>query len=263
MIVESYEDVIILSGALRSNHWETLHTAISLALRRHPNGVIIDCSGLLEVTPHGADTFRSVMEFLEDHDARVIVAAVPDPVMTVLRTVPDVRSQLPIVNTVDDARQSLDLLGHSETEGQKKKKSKVSSMHVMAVLSGSAGDKEVLWTAREIVNNLSGMVHLVYPLIVPRELPLQAALPDEEAAAKAALEAAAEFFGSETPCDVTLERGRDIASTVAVALEETAIGHVILGLPRSEDGQDACGKLVRTVLAKVPCAVHFVREPLG
>src|SRR4051794_2917253 len=104
MIVESYEDVIILSGALRSNYWETLHTAISLTLKRHPSGVIIDCSGLTEATPEGAETFRDVMEYIHGHDARVIVAAVPSKVYEVLRTVPEVRSQLAITESVEEAR---------------------------------------------------------------------------------------------------------------------------------------------------------------
>src|SRR5436853_3309421 len=110
VIVESYEDVIVLSGALRSNFWETLHTAISLTLKRHPSGVIIDCSGLVEATPEGAETFRDAMEFIHQHDARVIVAAVPPNILQVLRTVPDVRSQLAVADSVEAARHSLDLI---------------------------------------------------------------------------------------------------------------------------------------------------------
>ena len=83
MIVESYEDVIVLSGALRSNFWETIHTAISLMLKRHPTGVVIDCSGITEVTQAGADTFRDVMAYIEEHDARIIVAAVSPAVIRI------------------------------------------------------------------------------------------------------------------------------------------------------------------------------------
>ena len=108
MIVESYEDVIVISGALRSNFWETIHTAISLMLKRHPTGVILDCSGITEVNTAGADTFRDVMSFIHDQDARVIVTAVPPQVMEVLRTVPEVRSQLAVAKTVEEARRSLD-----------------------------------------------------------------------------------------------------------------------------------------------------------
>src|SRR5688500_219102 len=114
MIVESYEDVIVVSGALRSNFWETIHTAISLMLKRHPTGVIIDCSGISEVTPEGADTFRDIMAFIHEHDARIIVAGVPVQVMEVLKSVPEVRSQLAVAKSVEEARRSLDLLVEEE-----------------------------------------------------------------------------------------------------------------------------------------------------
>src|SRR5947207_872967 len=111
MIVESYEDVVILSGPLRSNFWETIHTAIALTLKRHPTGVIIDCSGITELTPEGAETFQDAIQFVKEHErARIVVAAVSPQAMEVLRHVPEVRSQLPVVATVEEARRSLDLL---------------------------------------------------------------------------------------------------------------------------------------------------------
>ena len=117
MIVESYEDVIILSGALRSNFWETIHTAISLTLKRHPTGVIIDCSGITEITPDGAETFHDAIDFVAAHKrARIVVAAVSEEMLEVLRSVPEVRSQLPIAETVEAARKSLDLLVENDDD---------------------------------------------------------------------------------------------------------------------------------------------------
>ncbi|MBL8059110.1 MAG: hypothetical protein JNK63_00165 [Chthonomonas sp.] len=259
MIVESYEDVIILSGAMRSNQWETLHTAISLTLKRHASGVIIDCSGLIECTTKGADTFHSVMEFLKDHDARVIVAAVPEQVMEVLKQVPDVRSQLPIVATVEEARRSLDLLLYEAP----KKKAKASIVQIVIVVQGKPCDSEVIKVGSELATGLSGNVRLLFPLIVPRDLPLQAALNEEEELARTTLAEADRSLKIEgVDHTLVLERGRDIASAIAAALQEAPATHVLVGLSSTESHQDDTGKMVRSVLAKVNSAVLFVRGPL-
>ena len=74
-------------------------------------------------TPEGAETFHDAMDFIRNHHARVILAAVPGHVMEVLKNVPEVRSQLPICATVADARRSLDLgVDVEEDHGKKKKK---------------------------------------------------------------------------------------------------------------------------------------------
>lgn len=261
MIVESYEDVIILSGSMRSNQWETLHTAISLTLRRHPTGVVIDCSGLVECTVKGADTFHSVMEFLKEHDARVIVAAVPAPVMEVLKQVPDVRSQLPIVATVDEARRSLDLLGDGT---QKVKKHKPSNVNIVIIVRGEAYDTEVIKTGSELATGLSGNVRIIFPLIVPRDLPLQAALPEDEEIARLALERADKSLNVEGVAHtVLLERGRDVASAIVAALDEEPATHVLVGLPSAESPQDDTSKLIRNILSKVSASVLLVRGPLN
>ncbi len=263
MIVESYEDVIILSGAMRSNQWETLHTAISLTLKRHPTGVVIDCSGLIECTSQGADTFHSVMQFLVTHDARVIVAAVPAQVMEVLKQVPDVRSQLPIVATVEEARRSLDLLGDGNDEPVKKKKGKASSIQILVTVMGTPCDPVVLNTANELATGLNGSVRVLFPLIVPRDLPLQAPLPEEEEKALAALAAADKILKVDgVDHAVLLERGRDIASAILAAIEEVPATHVLVGLPSEDSGNDDALKLVRSVLSKVKSAVLFVRGPV-
>lgn len=263
MIVESYEDVIVLSGAMRSNQWETLHTAISLTLKRHPTGVVIDCSGLIECTTHGADTFHSVMQFLQNHDARVIVAAVPPAVMEVLKTVPDVRSQLPIVGTVEQARKSLDLLLDSHDEPKKAKKAKNSGIRILITVMGTPCDEVVLNTGNELATGLEGSVRIMFPLIVPRELPLQAPLPEEEETAREALDKADKFLKIDgVEHEVMLERGRDIASAIAAAIEEEPATHVLVGLPGGDSAHDETSKLVRSVLAKVNSAVLFVRGPI-
>lgn len=265
MIVESYEDVVVLSGALHANHWETLHTAISLSLRRHPEGVVIDCSGLTSINERGADTFRNVMEFLKRHDARVIVAAVPSAIMEILRTSTDVRSQLPVVQTVEEARKSLFLLANTSTrEVPKKRGAKAKEKKLLVCVVGTACDAYVIETAVQMADGLDAEVHALFPIVVPRDQPLQAPLPDQEELARATLERASEALREEEVShEVDIERGRDVASAILSYLEENTIQFVVLGLPE-DDGMDPAGKLVKTVMSKVTqSGLIFVRAPQG
>ncbi|MBL8064837.1 MAG: hypothetical protein JNM34_03150 [Chthonomonadaceae bacterium] len=263
MIVESYDDVVVLSGPLRSNFWETIHTAIQLTLKRHPTGVIVDCSGITELTNSGAETFQDAMMFVRDHDgARIVLAAVSEPVMEVLRHVPDVRSQLPVVNTVEEARLSLDLLVHEAEHGKKKKKETIRPFdrHIVAVISGDESDDQMFRVTEELVDTLPAKVILLCPVVVPRELPLTSPMPTQEARAASALEGGKSRLSARgVPCDIKLERTRDIPSILQdVALEYDA-AHVIVGLASDLKGDEEYLKVLKQVIEKVKRPLVIVR----
>lgn len=260
MIVESYEDVIVLSGALRSNFWETLHTAISLMLKRHPSGVIIDCSGLTDATPEGAQTFRDVMEFIHNHDARVIVASVPQNVLDVLKSVPQVRSQLAIAESVEQARKSLDLL--VETRPAKRRGVGPSETRIVLLLSSEGPDKQACTLAAQLAEARDAEIHLVCIVIVPRELPLTAPLSKEEAAASRAIELARGSFDRQMKVTPHLERGRDIASTLQDFLEETPAELVVLPMVLGPNQPEGPAKTIGSILQRVTQEVILVRGPV-
>lgn len=258
MIVESYEDVIILSGALRANHWETIHTAISLTLKRHATGVIVDCSGIVECTEAGAETFRDAMEYIAEHDARIIVAAVPKAVMDVLKTVPEVRSQLPIANSVEEARRSLDLLEEQPT----KRKTNLAPCRckILVCLTGHTTDSDALHMAWHLADTQHAEVHLTFVVSVPRHLPLQSPLPDAEEVARKSLEAGKVFLSERQLQAVGhLERARDLASGLATALQGIDAMQVVVPLPNGDSTVAASSNLVSAVLAKVTLPVIFVK----
>ena len=267
MIVESYEDRIVLSGALRNNFWNTVHTAISLALKSSPQGVIIDCSEITECTLAGADTFRDVMDYINRHDARVIVASVPDGVMDVLKQVPEVRSQLAVAPTVEAARASLMRL-HEEDDHPSPKKKKRAEREIkgrfLVLLSGGPSDEFTLQMACEhALARHHGLV-LVSPILVPRELPLQSPLPEEESFAETQLsrgQAVGDQF--DVPVSLVIERGRDLATLIADALDDHDVSQVFVPLTCVSEGPDPNTKLVQSVLQKVVKPVLFVRGPLG
>ena len=263
MIVESYEDVVRISGALRENYWDTLHTAISLVLKRYPAGVIIEGSGITEITPSGADTFRSVMEFIHRHEARVIVTALPDHILVVVRSVPDVRSQLPIATSVEAARKSLNLLIEDEAVRKKRKQPGERARRMLVCLTGDASDQEILRYTVKLAEALEAVAVLFYAIRVPRDLPLTAPLAEEEARAERVIEVARKMLdGRGVITDCRIDRGRDLASSLAEALEDIAADPVLIGLPLTDDGTDAAGKLVKSVNAKVTAPVIFLRGRL-
>lgn len=260
MIVESYEDVIVLSGALRSNFWETIHTAISLMLSRHPSGIIIDCSGITECTNEGAATFIDAMEYIEEHDARIIVAAVPKNVLEVLKSVPEVRSQLPIVGSVEEARRSLDLL---PAKTKKKVAEKQVTKHHVVCLTGEPSDEYLVRNVQELLDDRQVKLHFVFPIVVPRELPLQAPLPEEEEVAKATFERASAHLENSISYDFRIERARDISGALQATLEEVNAIQVLIALPAQEEVDDKTLKLIRSVLTKVKKTVLMIRGPLA
>lgn len=265
MIVESYEDVIILSGTLESNHWETIHTAISLTLRRHPSGVIIDCSGMTHMSAAGAETFHDAMDFIRNHDARIILAAVPEKIMEVLKTVPEVRSQLPVVDTVEAARRSLDLgLEHDEGHGKKKKKlvaPENARKVIVCLYTGTSVDEDdsAMRATSMIADSFPSEIYLICVLLVPRHLPIQSPLAESELSAANALDRAKQFFDQRNlPHQDRIERGRDVASALADVLEDIDAVTIILPLSREPMKAENNLAIVRSVTAKIERQVMFV-----
>ncbi len=266
MIVEYYEDVIILSGELRFNFWETVRTTLTLLLKRHPSGVIIDCSGISAMTAEGADTFKDMMGYVRDHEgARIIVAAAPANVLEVLRQVPEVRSQLPAVASVEDARRSLDLL---VAEGKKDKRRRevpvASDRRLVACLTGFESDDDVLRVTMELVRAHPARVCLAFPILVPRELPIQSPMPGIEDRALAAIDKAKEALVKHgVVAEVRLERTRDMSALLDDISEEMQATYVIVSSPprknEADDASAAAINLLRSVLHRVKRPVLFVR----
>lgn len=264
MIVESYEDVIILTGALRSNFWETIHTAISLTLKRHPTGVVIDCGGITEITLAGAETFHDAIDFIAEHDrARIVVAAVPSHVLEVIMSVPEVRSQLPIAETVESARRSLDLLVVQEDHEPKKKKKEIENVErtILAVLSGDESDEELLLLIKEFVDSTPGKVVLLFPVVVPRNLPLQAPMPElEERAIKAIDFSKSRLAELKTVYEVRLEHTRDLPSLIHETSEEVDAARVLIAFTRRNPEQMEAGlRLMFSIMQKVSRPIVLVR----
>ena len=123
MIVASKDDVVQLSGSLHKNQWLTIKATAKLLMKDHPEGILIDCSDLHEISEDGAKTFLDAMKDIQGEGARIVVCNLPPKVQDVIRCVPGVRSQLPIANTMEEARASLRLGGASGAGSEKRRTS--------------------------------------------------------------------------------------------------------------------------------------------
>lgn len=256
MIVESYEDVIRLSGKLLDNFWETIHTAISLTLKRHATGVIIDCSGITECNHAGAETFVNAMEYIDSHDARIICVGMPAQVLEVFKSTPEVRSQLPMADSIEQARRSLDLL--SSGGPQKRKLLYQPQSRVVLLLTGDERDNEGCAQAQRVADTEQAEVILTYVISVPRDLPLQAPMERDEQRALAAVEEATKFFETKgIPSKPVVARARDVASGLEEVLQEQNAKRLVVPLSANPDRLEVQLELIRSILTKIKANVVF------
>lgn len=262
MIVESSEDIIRLSGPVRINYWEAIHTAIALTLERHPSGVIIDCGQITDLTPEGALTFQAAIDYVLEHeDARLIFANVPDEVQEVMRQVPQVRSQMVVVDTVEQARTSLDLLAEDPRAKKKGEKPKRAfDRTILTCLCPSEFDPHVLDITLELVSDLPAKVVLLMPIVVPREHPLQAPMHDVECKAQSFAEKAKAMLDERNIAyDLRLQRTRDLSTVVEEVSDEIDAAHVVISVAANHHEDEEMTRVFHTLLEKVNRSLLFVR----
>ena len=182
MIIETKEDVVRLSGGLHKNQWMTIKAAANLLLQDHPQGIIIDCGDLEDISGDGGKTFLEAMKDIESAHSRIIVANLCDNVAAVCKTIPGVRSQLPIASSVADARASLHTLNCKKSILAMERAKTVN--RVMAPLIAGADLSYGVDLAARVARVNRSEVRLAYFISVGRGLPLNSPLADEEQAAQ-------------------------------------------------------------------------------
>jgi len=257
MIVTSSDDVVRLSGALVKNQWLTIKAAANLLLQSHPQGIIIDCGELTHVSEDGAKTFLDAIRDIQAAGARIVVCNLPAEVLLVIRTVPGVRSQLPIANSVEEARASLRLSGEAP-------KTEVGAPGdggiVIPLLPGLDVDYALTISSR-LARDLKVPLHIVYLLEVARHLPLSSPLGEEEAAAQSALALGTQLARKlNLAPNAHLERVRDAEEGLLQLLKTYQAGFVVLGAFAEPVDADRFHGLVDALLRRAPCNVLIGRR---
>lgn len=267
MIIETKDDVVRLSGALHKNQWLTIKAAANLLLQEHPQGIIVDCAQLENISEDGAKTFLEAMRDIEAAKARIIVANLPENMMEVIRTVPGVRSQLPLAESVEAARASLQM--HHRQAATLPPPEGPRRGHVLLV--PLLADLDLTYgalLAGRLAHGTKDEVRLVYFLEIERTQPLNAPLLEKEQAAQETLQTAMQQARRQ---NVTarehVERVRDAAEGILAAIKANAADMVVIGAtnePIGEEGHELFHQLVDTLLHRAPCEVIVGRlRPQG
>jgi anti-anti-sigma regulatory factor len=260
MIIETRDDVVQLSGNLHKNQWMTIKAAANLLLQEHKNGIIIDCSHLADISEAGAKTFLEAMRDIEAARSRIIVANLPESMLATCKSIPGVRSQLPIAESVEAARASLRIqhspLAPAADSGKK------GSTILVPLIAGLD-----LTYGATLAGRLSragrGDVHLVYFLEVARTLPLNAPLPDAEQEAQEALAIAAPLARQlSVNAAEHVDRVRDATEGILTAIRVLQADTVVVGAtsePVGAEGHDKFHHLVDSLLHRSPVEVVIGR----
>ena len=252
MIIEVRNDTLALSGNVRRNEWHTLEAAVQLMLKRHPEGLILDCSELRLLTSAGAETLREAEAKLAAKGARLVVSGLGPEVARALRSVPNLSSHLPLAESVAAARTSLGLVPRQITE---------STAISAVVLLGSQADSHAVGAVAQRTSK-GDTVLLLYLLQVPRDRSLLSSLGPEEEDACAQMEIFSTALHARGLRTVErVERTRDRAQRLLTVLDELQVGQLVIAL--AADADTELQETVRHLTREAPCPTLLLRLPLG
>ncbi len=259
MIVDARANRVTLYGELNCNQWLTIKAAATLLLKRNPSGIIISCAGLEGLTPEGATTFLNAQNYIQNNGARIVFCEVPAELLPVLRSTPGLRSQLNVTKTLEDALASLGE-GKDDLEEVDAHKQQVSSYKVLLPLWEELDIKSLTDHSQHLAKDYHGMVKVVYMLVVPQKLSIDAPLPEEEENANVILDRLKiEAKAAKVRCETHVHRCRNLTTgllKLAVA-ENPEI--MVLGIPKNNEG----GFDLNEILAKAPCEVMVSKSKIS
>lgn len=263
MIVESINDIIKLSGHLTTNQWETIRTAANLLLRQHPEGVVVDCSGLETVTHEGAETFLDMLLYIEAQNARIIVANVPPHILEEIRHVPEVRSRLAIAHSVEEARKSLAVQQSFSGEAKRESATLKPASHLIVALGGGRADGFALPIAAAMAQMRHLSVLVLYPIVLHRSLPMTTPMPELEEAGQESLKTAGDFLKSRSiQYELIMKRGRELYAVIEEVSASQEERLVIVALPDPDKHKREPQATADHLLSSVRSELILVRPPL-
>jgi len=256
MIIEAREDIVNLRGDLRENLWPAIQAAANLLLKQHPDGIIINCGGLATCTEAGAQTFIDAILYIQKQGARIVLANMPEEVLKIVRTVPGLRSQAPIADSVDAARASLALKTSTSPEAAKGR-----PLLLVPLFEGMHYERAIA-LAMQLAREQKAQIHFLYLLEVPKALPMGSPLPEAEAAAKIALEKveAEVRKRNSVPVSSHVERVRDIGPGIIQSAQNLNADIIIFSVDPSHPAfRDRLEHTFSVLLERAPCEVILNR----
>ena len=250
MIIRQKGDVVEIKGLLETNQWPALKSVVSLELKSHPSGIVIDGSGLTEITEAGSFTFIEAADYIQAHNARVFLAGLSDEILEAIRKVPGIRSQLPLAASIEEARASL-AVGDATAVTEAVRKP--------AALVPLLGEwrNAVEYAAMHVGKKAE--VHLLYVIEVPRSQPLGVPLPEQEHEATRLLNDAEKMLSSRgVTTRRMITRARVGIEGAAKFAKDTRPRLVVAAFAKNELQMDTEGQdVIATLAGEAPGAVAF------
>jgi hypothetical protein len=202
-----------------------------------------------------------------------VLCEVPESVIAVIRSVPEVRSHVPIAESCEAARASLavgSMLRTRERQTGRQHGVPTKPRLVLApILPGMSSVREVIGLA-EALSHASprtrdshtgaAWIHLAYIIVVPRALALNAPLGEAE---DEACRLIAETESLARSCHVEIKaeiaRTRDTGDEVVDLAKRLEASKIVLVVPRDLFEDDLSKQMIRTIMQKAPCEVVLKR----
>jgi APA family basic amino acid/polyamine antiporter len=134
---------------------------------------------------------------------------------------------------------------------------------VLVPLADGAYDEHVMSTAMKLAAGRRRGIHVLAMVTVPNALPIDATLPEEEAAADSAIEQAKIQGGRRVSGHKEKIRAGQAGRRIIEEATDMRASAIVLPLPRRVDGASLFGKTLETVLAERPCRVIIESTPDG
>jgi len=158
-------------------------------------------------------------------------------------------------------RQGLDLVSTYEVaQPQPVTLTEAEYESVLVALDARHYSPQTIATARRLAGPKRRGIHVLVTLTVPQASPLDAALPDEELAARAVIEQARLQGGQRVSGHVERVRPGQTGRLIVQEAREMRAHAIVLPLP-PRTGTTIFGKTLETVLSERPCRVIIESEP--
>ena len=122
-------------------------------------------------------------------------------------------------------------------------------------------DARVLATATKLAARKRRGIHVLVTITVPNALPIDASMPDQEAAAQSVIEQARLQGGRRVTGHSERVRAGQAGRRIIEEAKDMRAAAVVLPLPARTDGTSLFGKTLETVLAERPCRVIIESPP--
>jgi APA family basic amino acid/polyamine antiporter len=122
-------------------------------------------------------------------------------------------------------------------------------------------DEQVLATAVKLAARRRRGIHVIAMVTVPSALPIDAPMPEQEAAAQSLIEQARVQAGARVSGHVERVRSGQAGRRIIEEATDMRAAAIVMPLPQRVNGASLFGKTLETVLAERPCRVIIESSP--